>query len=255
LRARLCPVMRERMCGRFSQRHSWSDVHAFLSLLGPAQNLAARYNVAPTQEVGVVRAASGGRRLSMLRWGLLPPWAKDASIAARLINARAETVSEKPSFRSAFRSRRCLVPADGFYEWKKDGKTKLPYRISRADGELFCFAGLWESWQVPDGVSLPASYQGLGPGDEIESFTIITTEAAPSIAHIHGRMPVILNPADFDPWLEAKHDSRGLLVAYDGALEARRVSTRVNKPANDDAALLDPVSDEDEQSDDNPTLF
>lgn len=248
------------MCGRFSQGHSWSDVHAFLSLLGPAQNLAARYNVAPTQEVGVVRAADGGRRLAMLRWGLLPPWAKDAAIAARLINARAETVGEKPSYRSAFKHRRCLVPADGFYEWKTEGKAKQPYHIHLPEDALFCFAGLWESWRVPEGVVLPASYRGLGPGDEIESFTIITTDAAPSIAQIHHRMPVILNPADFEPWLAGTGDYHSLLHPYDGPLLAERVSTRVNKPANDDASLIKPLDESTEPGsaetdDDSPRLL
>lgn len=231
-----------------------------MSLLGPAQNLAARYNVAPTQEVGVVRAAEGGRRLSMLRWGLLPPWAKDAAIAARLINARAETVAEKPSFRSAFRSRRCLVPADGFYEWRKEGKAKQPYRIHLPDDALFCFAGLWESWRVPEGIALPASYRGLGPGDEIESFTIITTEAAATIAHIHGRMPVILKPTDFDSWLTGAGDYHALLRPYDGPLMAEPVSTRVNKPANDDATLIEPLDTPDDGTgaiaeDENPKLL
>ncbi len=191
-------------------------------------NLSPRYNIAPSQQAPVVRAdAAGGRTLGLLRWGLIPSWAKEAKIGYRMINARAETVAEKPAFRSAFRHRRCLVPADGFYEWRKQGTVKQPTRITRADGAPFAFAGLWERWRAPDGAL-------------IDSFTIITTAANELLRPIHERMPVILDPADFGPWLEAGGVER--LVPYtDAKLEAVPVSTRVNSPKHDDPACIAPL--------------
>jgi putative SOS response-associated peptidase YedK len=164
-----------------------------------------RYNVAPTQLVPAVRQEDGKRRLAMLRWGLIPSWAKDAKIGYRLINARSDTVATKPSFRSAFKRRRCLVAADGFYEWKRDGKVKQPFFIHRRDEEPFAFAGLWEGWENPE------------DGKEVQSCSLITTEANELMAPIHDRMPVILAESAYDRWLDAGEpvsDLQSLLKPY-----------------------------------------
>ncbi len=222
------------MCGRFSQFHSWAEVHAFLNIFGAARNLPQRYNIAPTQDAQVVRHTAQGRALGFLRWGLVPSWAKDSSMAARMINARAETVAQKPSFRSAFAKRRCLVPADGFYEWRGAKGAKQPYRILSADGGLFAFAGLWERWEK-------------GGGEALESFTIITTKTNCKLAPLHGRMPVILDPVDFERWLSpdlAANDALELLrPAPDGAVDFHAVSKHVNNARNDDPACIEPVPD------------
>ena len=142
------------MCGRFTQRLSWRELHELLGLIGTPQNLRPRYNVAPGQTIATVRVSEGGRRLSMLRWGLVPAWAREPNIGYKMINARSETAHQKPSFRAAFKARRCLIPADGFYEWKREGKAKQPYLIGLKEGGGFVFAGLWESWRVPGGLTL-----------------------------------------------------------------------------------------------------
>ena len=222
------------MCGRFSQFHSWEEVHAYLNIFGAPRNLPARYNIAPTQDAAVVRHGAEGRALDFLRWGLVPSWAKDNSMAARMINARAETVAEKPSFRGAFRKRRCLVPADGFYEWRGAKGAKKPYRILNADGKMFAFAGLWERWEKSGGKPL-------------ESFTIITTEANGKLAPLHARMPVILDPADFERWLSpdlAANEALDLLrPAPDSAVDFHAVSTHVNNARNDDPSCIEPLED------------
>ena len=203
-------------------------------------NLAARYNIAPTQEVPAVRlepAAPGGaagRHLVLLRWGLIPAWAKDKAIGARMINARAETVAEKPSFRAAFAKRRCLIVADGFYEWRKEAGAKQPYRAAMADGRPFAFAGLWEQWT------------DKSDGARVESCTIVTTEANELLKPIHPRMPVIVDPGDFDAWLDvtvALDAVQALLRPYPAELmTVYPVSPRVNSVANDDAALIEPLT-------------
>jgi putative SOS response-associated peptidase YedK len=225
------------MCGRYSITTPVEAMRGLFGFAGPGLNLQPRYNAAPTQELPVVRRVADGeaRELVLLRWGLVPSWAKDIKIASRLINARAETVAEKPSFRSAFRRRRCLVPADGFYEWKKAaaGGQKQPFRIRLPDGGPFAFAGLWERWQ-PEG------------GEAVESFTIVTTEAAPAIHDIHARMPVILPTADYRSWLDpaATSDDLGaLLRPYEAPLEADPVSTAVNNVRNDTPDCLEPVTE------------
>ena len=228
------------MCGRFTQRYSWREVHAFLSLRGPPRNLRPRYNVAPSQEVAAVRADDRGRGLSMLRWGLIPGWARDVRIGYKLINARAETASTKPSFRAAFRARRCLIPADGFYEWTGRGSARQPWLIGLEDGALFAFAGLWERWTVPDGQALPASLAEYGPGDAIETCTILTTSANEALASLHHRMPVILSPGEFDPWLAGENVPLDPCPAE--AMTVRAVSTRVNSASNDDPGCVEPVT-------------
>ena len=217
------------MCGRYSLT---TPVEALRNLFGfrESPNLAPRYNIAPTQEVAAVRPSgeSGDRQFVTLRWGLIPSWAKDPAIGSRMINARAETVAEKPAFRSAFRRRRCLVLADGFYEWKKgDGPAKQPWRITCADAGAFAFAGLWERWEPPD-------------GEAVESCTIVTTNAAPAIAHIHPRMPVILEPSALETWLAGDPmAATALLHPYGAALRAYPVSRRVNNVRNDDPTLIE----------------
>ncbi len=221
------------MCGRYTLTSPLEGVRQLFDFI-ERPNLAPRYNIAPTQDVAAVRLGDDGKRhLVLLRWGLIPSWAKDAAIGARLINARAESVAEKPSFRRAFAKRRCLLPADGFYEWKTEKGAKQPYRITLADARPFAFAGLWEAWQDRDA------------GEAVETCSIITTDATPALAAIHGRMPVILDPDAFAPWLDpdaSPGDLQTLLKPYDGGpLVAYRVSPRVNKVANQDAALIEPI--------------
>ena len=228
------------MCGRFTQRLSWAELHELMDLIGPPRNLRPRYNVAPSQDVAVVRATDGGRSLSMLRWGLIPAWAKDPAIGYRLINARSETVAEKPSFRSAYRRRRCLIPADGFYEWQRLGKIRQPWLFGLRDGAPFAFAGLWERWTVPEGAALTGSLAELGAGDPVETCTILTTAANETVAPVHGRMPVILPRDACDPWLAGEDVSLAPFAA--DAMTAHPVSTLVNRPANDDPRCVEPVS-------------
>jgi putative SOS response-associated peptidase YedK len=226
------------MCGRFTQARSWSELVQLYGLAdNPSpSNFPPRYNIAPTQNIAVVRPAahnSGGREMVMMRWGLVPSWAKDISIGAKMINARAESVRTKPAFRQAFRHRRCLIVADGFFEWRKDeGKTrKQPYYITREDNAPFAFAGLWEEWQ-PQGEQ------------KLETCTIITTVASEAIAWIHERMPVMLEPARFDAWIAPDGPldaAEAMLAPYTGALTVHPVSTRVNTVRNDDPQCIAPV--------------
>ena len=211
-----------------------------MNLTGPALNLRPRYNVAPAQNVAAVRSEDGDRRLSMLRWGLIPVWSKKPNIGYSLINARSETVASKPAFRSAYRARRCLIPADGFYEWVRQGSVKQPYLIGLKDGGMMAFAGLWERWFIPEDVALPPSLAELEPGDAVETCTILTTTANETLAPLHHRMPVILPPEHFDPWLD------GQTMALDPypseKMFFQAVSTRVNKAANDDPRCVEPIS-------------
>jgi putative SOS response-associated peptidase YedK len=221
------------MCGRYSITTPVEALRRLFGFAGPARNLAARYNVAPRQDVPVVRAAGDGvRALAMLRWGLVPSWAKDPGIGDRLINARSETAHEKPSFRAAFKSRRCILPADGFYEWKKEGGVKQPYRICLDDGGPFGLAGLWERWSDP-------------AGGVLETCAILTTEANAQVRPIHHRMPVILDPGDHAAWLDADGidtvAARALARPFEeGRLVAYPVSRHVNAARNDDAACIEP---------------
>ena len=217
------------MCGRYSLTTPVEGIRRLFDFAA-LPNLPARYNIAPTQPAPVVRRGGDGRReLALLRWGLVPSWAKDASIGSRLINARAETVADKPAFRAAFKSRRCLVVADGFYEWRKLGDGKQPYRITLADGGPFAFAGLWERWA-------PAA------GEAIESFAIVTTDANPRLRPIHDRMPVILDPAGHETWLDGGPAALTLLRPFPGdALAVHAVDRRVNNPRHDDPACIAPL--------------
>lgn len=220
------------MCGRFSLNAAEAELRRLFGYDGPPLNLAPRYNIAPTQSAPVVAIGrEGGRAMVMMRWGLVPSWAKDMTIGAKLINARSDSVAAKPSFRAAFAKRRCLVPADGFYEWRAvPGGRKQPYRIRRPDGGPFAFAGLWEQWQGPEGRLL--------------SFTIVTTDANARLRPIHGRMPVVLAPEDFTGWLDAATPAKAALAMLrpcpDDWLVAEPVSTRVNNVRNDDPSCFDP---------------
>jgi putative SOS response-associated peptidase YedK len=227
------------MCGRYSLTTVPEAMRALFGFEN-LPNLEPRYNVAPTQAAAVVRiAASGARELAMLRWGLIPSWSKDASIASKLINARAETVAEKPSFRDAFQKRRCLIPADGFYEWRTEEGRKQPFRIGMKGGAPFAFAGLWERWTAP------AASTGIAAGEVVETFTILTTEANNKLRPIHARMPVILPPACFAAWLDAANDQetlKALLHPFPAEPMAfYRVSTAVNNVRNDDPSCTAPL--------------
>ncbi len=226
------------MCGRYSITSPPEAIQRVFKV-PERPNLPPRYNVAPTQEVPAVRLGDdGGRHLVMLRWGLIPFWAKDAGIASKLINARAESVASTPAFRAAFRRRRCLIVADGFYEWQKParkGARKQPYRITRHDGEPFAFAGLWERWTEP------ATRQ------DVETCTVLTTDSNDLLAPIHGRMPVILDVENHDAWLDPSAEPerlQALLRPYpDRQLTAFPISTRVNKVDNDDPGVIAPLDD------------
>lgn len=222
------------MCGRYLITSSLEAIRRVFEVL-QRPNLKARYNVAPTQQVPVVRLATSGRELVQLRWGLIPSWAKDLSIGAKMINARAETVAEKPAFRSAFKRRRCLVVADGFYEWQRgaDGE-KQPYVIGLDQEGPMAIAGLWEVWKDP-------------AGERLESCTIITTAANKRLEAIHHRMPVILGRADFETWLTGGDDDpntlRALLRPYpEDRIKADPVSRHVNSVRNDDPRCLEPIA-------------
>jgi len=221
------------MCGRFTLCNP--EVVEDVFELADVPDIKPRWNIAPTQNVAAVRVATGEmhRRCHLLRWGLVPQWAKDPGLGARLINARAETVSSKPAFRNAFRERRCLIVADGFYEWQKLGSRKQPHYVRLRDARPFAFAGLWERWNNTE-------------ADPIESCTIITTEPNELVAPLHDRMPVILQPENYDMWLDpdlAKVDAlQPLLRPFPSEpMVAHAVSLRVNNPSNDSAECIEPV--------------
>ena len=219
------------MCGRYVIT---SPPAAIRTLFGyPEQpNFPPRYNVAPTQPVPIVRLTEGKRQFALVRWGFIPGWVKDPKSVSLLINARAESVLDKPAFRNAMRRRRCLVPADGFYEWREAGGRKQAYFVRRKDGGPFAFAGLWETWSGPN-------------GEELDTAAIVTTPANRTLSFIHGRMPVMLPPETFELWLDcAKVDAATaaalLMPARDDLLEAYQVSPAVNRVANDSEILIAP---------------
>ena len=222
------------MCGRYSLTVTPDELYRLFGI-DDKLNLRPRFNVAPTQAAPVVRKTGGEKNMDMLRWGLIPSWSKDASIASKLINARGETVAEKLSFRSAYESRRCLVPVDGFYEWRTEGGKKQPFRIGFREGKPFAFAGLWESWTVPEGLE--------DTGDTVETFTIVTTSANPMLVPIHHRMPVIVDPTDYELWLEGGSDEANAVIKpfSQDDMAFYRVSTRVNNVRNDDEACVEPL--------------
>ncbi|MEX1107705.1 MAG: SOS response-associated peptidase [Dongiaceae bacterium] len=222
------------MCGRYSLTTAPEAMRRLFQLEGALLNLEPRYNIAPTQMAPVIRARrEGGNELTMMRWGLVPAWSKTGPRRGPpMINARAETVAEQPAFRSAFRERRCLIPADGFYEWKKVGREKLPFRFTMPDGAPFVLAGLWETWREP-------------AGGDLTSFTIIVTNANSLVARAHDRMPAILDATSAAAWLGGGSRAAllGLLRPFPAArMTATPVSQRVNSPANDDSGLIEPIA-------------
>ena len=228
------------MCGRFTQRFGWCEFHELLDLIGSPANLAPRYNVAPGQQVAAVRAEDGERSLVMMRWGLIPSWAKEPGIGYRLINARSETARTKPSFRSAWRSRRCLIPADGFYEWTGEKKARQPWLITMKEGGVFCFAGLWERWRVPAGPELTGSLADLREGDALETCTILTTAANAVVSRVHHRMPVILPFESCEPWLAGADMSLG--PSPPDTMTLHPVSPLVNRATHDDPRCVEPLA-------------
>lgn len=220
------------MCGRYAVTLPPDAMRALFATEGPLPNMPPRWNAAPTQMLPAVRLREGRRELVLLRWGLVPAWSKAMTGTAPLINARADGVATKPSFRDAFRKRRCLVPADGFFEWQPKGKSaKQPWFVRLAGGATAAFAGIWETWRAPD-------------GSTVESMAIVTTDAPERIRPIHDRMPVMLPPGAWALWLDPRTPpevAEALLVPVpSAALEAFPVSTRVNAVANDDAGLCAP---------------
>ncbi|HZT27838.1 MAG TPA: SOS response-associated peptidase [Pseudolabrys sp.] len=219
------------MCGRYSITLA-PEVFRALFRYREQPNFPPRYNVAPTQPIPIVRLDRGERQFALVRWGLLPSWAKDPAAFALLINARGESVLEKPAFAAAMKYRRCLVPADGFYEWAMTGAHKQPYFVRAVSGGPIAFAGLWECWIGPN-------------GEELETAAIVTTRANRTLAPIHERMPVIIPAEAFDLWLDcAKVDAQtaaALIVpAPEALLEAYAVSNDVNRVANDSPRLIEP---------------
>jgi putative SOS response-associated peptidase YedK len=220
------------MCGRFTLTADLKDLAERFSVPPGTAHYSPRFNIAPTQNVIVV-GDDGQRYMKMMKWGLIPSWAKDPAIGNRMINARVETIAEKPSFRAALKKRRCLIPADGFYEWQKLGKIKQPVRIMLKSREPFGFAGLWEHWTSPD-------------KEEILSCTIITTEANELLKQVHDRMPVILTRESESQWLDRKNDTPEkllpLLKQYPSEqMEYYPVSRQVNSPAVDDPGNIEPL--------------
>jgi len=224
----------QQMCGRFTQTNKPKEIEKEFDVkISDKALYKPRYNIAPTQIIPAVLESDGERIISELRWGLIPAWAKDDSIGSRLINARAETLAEKPSFKNAFRLRRCIIPASGFYEWQKADKgAKQPFYFHLKDKEVFGFAGLWEEWLDKES------------GEAVETCTIITTEANRILEPVHDRMPVILKAKDYDEWLDEKQsdtDKLQKLLAPFPAKEmvSHAVSCAVNSPASDSPELIE----------------
>lgn len=222
------------MCGRYRLSRRKQLVAEYFDAIAGEDEWNPRYNIAPTQPVPVIRRnpRTDVREWSLLRWGLIPSWATDPGIGARMINARSETVGATASFREPFRSQRCLIPADGFYEWQRNGKDKQPYCFEVSDGGLFAFAGLWDRWTDTR-------------GQAVESCSILTTAANPLLQEIHNRMPVILQPDDYNSWLDSGgHDTKRvstLLVPYAGSMRRYPVSARLNHVQNDDVECAEAI--------------
>jgi putative SOS response-associated peptidase YedK len=221
------------MCGRYSFAPDLKVVNEHYDITVNDGDIPPNYNCAPSQLLPVV-TNDNADRISFFKWGLIPFWAKNPAIGYKMINARGETIAEKPSFKNAFARRRCLVPADGFYEWKKlpDGKTKIPYRIFLPGRPLFSMAGLWETWKSPE-------------GEHVHSFTIITTTPNDLMEGIHDRMPVILEKQDEKMWLEEKNQKAllELIKPFDSnRMDAYQISSMVNSPRNNSPEIIEPVA-------------
>jgi putative SOS response-associated peptidase YedK len=224
-----------RVCGRYRLSRQKQLVEEYFDSVSEEQEWSPRYNIAPTQPVPVIRQNPKEpiRELSLIRWGLIPSWAKDPSISARMINARSETASAKLAFRDGLRLRRCLIPADGFYEWQKRGNAKQPYCFEVNEGDLFAFAGIWDTWKDRN-------------GNAVETCSILTTTPNAVTSAVHNRMPVILEPDNYDLWLDPGMRDVGaaseLLNPYDARLmRCYPISTRINSVGNDDAECAEPV--------------
>jgi len=223
------------MCGRFTRFQTWREVRDYYRLLmdEPPEGFRPRYNIAPGQKIEIVAARSDGTRgFGAMGWGLVPGWAKDAAIGMKMINARSETVMEKPAFAQAFARRRCIIPASGFYEWQQTGQThKQPFHFTRADGGMVSFAGLWDKWE--------------GGAEPLYTFTILTTAANQAMAAYHHRMPVIVEQSALHHWLDPQAEPRSLTPLFapvpDDCLVATPVSRDVNRVANDNEGLIAPV--------------
>jgi putative SOS response-associated peptidase YedK len=220
------------MCGRYTlttDAQALVDIFQIERLLFDPAELRPRFNIAPSQAVPIVRITETGRELLLARWGLVPHWSREATTKYSTINARAESVAEKPTYRDAFRRKRCLIPATGFYEWKREGETKVPYYIHPQDAGAFALAGLWDRWERD--------------GEGFDSCSIIVTQANPAMQQIHERMPVILNPVQYNTWLNTGHFNRAqlqsLLLPFSGELDIYPVSRKVNSPGNDAPALIE----------------
>lgn len=225
------------MCGRFTQRLSSAELARAFDARALVDDPGGHFNLAPTQDAAVVVEREGDRALTAYRWGLIPHWAKDSSIGSRLINARAETLTTGSAFRDAFRRHRCLVPVDGFYEWRRTEGPRQPFYIRRSDGEPFALAGLWSAWHDPKTDEL------------VRTFTIVTTAPNELVGRLHDRMPVIIDRADWSTWLApdvlGSDELLGLLRPFpDGPLEAYPVSRLVNSARNDGPLLVEPVPEE-----------
>ena len=221
------------MCGRYTLTSAPEAIRA-LFRHAEQPNFPARYNIAPSQPIAIVRLVEGKRHFALVRWGLLPSWVKDPKSFALLINARGESAADKPAFRAAMKRRRYLIPADGFYEWQAGGARKQPFYVRAKAGGALAFAGLWETWMGPN-------------GEELETAAIVTTRANRTLAPIHDRMPVIVPPDGFDLWLncadvDAKTAAALIAPAPDGLLEAFPISTAVNRVANDSERLIAPLA-------------
>jgi putative SOS response-associated peptidase YedK len=218
------------MCGRYCISSAPEAIRRLFRYL-QQPNFPPRYNVAPTQPVPIVRVSEGQRQFALVRWGLIPTWVKDPRDFALLINARGESVNDKPAFKNAMKRRRCLFPADGFYEWRTEGSRKRPYFARLKGGGPLAFAGLWETWIGPN-------------GEEMETAAIVTTTANREMAQVHHRAPVIVPPEQFDLWLSPTTEpeaAAGLIApAPDGSMEVYEISPAVNRVANDSPDLLRP---------------
>jgi putative SOS response-associated peptidase YedK len=221
------------MCGRYLII-SPPEAMRLLAEYLEQPNFPPRHNVAPTQPIPVVRLDGVTRHFSLMRWGLLPSWVKDPKTFTLLINARGESVCEKPAFKNAMKRRRCLIPADGFYEWKAEGKLKRAFVVRPRDGKPVMFAGLWETWVGPN-------------GEEMDTAAIVTTEANGTLHPIHHRMPVILEKDEFEPWLDCAHVDTGraqalLKPAAEDRMEAYEISPQINRVVNDGPQVLEPYT-------------
>ncbi len=237
------------MCGRYVSASTPDQIAAYFGAEPPETELKPSYNVAPTTDVyAVVEGADGSRRVEVFHWGLIPVWAKDIRIGQKMINARAETLATKGAFKADFRKHRCIIPMDGFYEWQAlpGQKAKQPHFVHRVDGEPLAVAGLWSTWRDRAASADAEPRAGIGPQGWLHSCTVVTTAANETMAAIHDRMPVILPASAWEAWLDPTNEDLGalgqlLVPAPSSLLTMHPVSTEVNKVANDEVRLLDPV--------------